>query len=73
MKPGLSVLTLGVQDLDRSLAEMEQARRGGATIVEEAAETFYGGYAVYFEDLDDFLWEIIWNPAFLPADGEGRS
>jgi predicted lactoylglutathione lyase len=143
MKPRLSVLTLGVQDLDRSLAfyrdglgfqtpgiigeefgdgavafvdlqrglrlalwpsrslardtglplekggtprislghnvaskeavdvVIEQAGRVGAAIVKEATDTFYGGYAGYLQDPDEFLWEIVWNPAFLPADGEG--
>ena len=47
---------------------MEQARRAGATIVKEAQDTFYGGYAGYFQDPDGHVWEIVWNPAFLPAD-----
>jgi uncharacterized protein len=145
MKPRLSVLTLGVQDLDRSLAfyrdglgfatngivgeefeygavvfldlqrglrlalwpsrslardtglpldqghlhrislghnvaskeevdaVIEQAGSVGAAIVKEPVDTFYGGYAGYFQDPDDFLWEIVWNPASLPADAEARS
>ena len=47
---------------------MEQARRAGATIFKEAQDTFYGGYAGYFQDPDGHVWEIVWNPAFLPAD-----
>jgi catechol 2,3-dioxygenase-like lactoylglutathione lyase family enzyme len=47
---------------------MEQARRAGATLVKEAQDTFYGGYAGYFQDPDGHVWEIVWNPAFLPAD-----
>ncbi|MFL5161661.1 MAG: VOC family protein [Microvirga sp.] len=47
---------------------MEQARRAGATIVKEAQDTFYGGYAGYFQDPDGHVWEIVWNPAFLPTD-----
>jgi uncharacterized protein len=54
-------------------AVIEQAGRVGAAIVKEATDTFYGGYAGYFQDPDDFLWEIVWNPEFVPADGEGRS
>jgi catechol 2,3-dioxygenase-like lactoylglutathione lyase family enzyme len=41
---------------------MEQARRAGATIVKPAGETFYGGYAGYFQDPDAHLWEVAWNP-----------
>jgi uncharacterized glyoxalase superfamily protein PhnB len=47
---------------------MEQARRAGATIFTEAQDTFYGGYAGYFQDPDGHVWEIVWNPAFIPSD-----
>ncbi len=49
-------------------AVMAQARRAGAEIVKTAQETFYGGYAGYFTDPDGHLWEIVWNPANMPAD-----
>lgn len=41
---------------------MERARRAGAVIVKPAAETFWGGYAGYFQDPDGHLWEVVWNP-----------
>ena len=47
---------------------MEQAKRAGARIVKPAAKTFWGGYAGYFHDPDDHLWEVAWNPAMLPPD-----
>jgi hypothetical protein len=47
---------------------MAQARTAGATIVKEAQDTFYGGYAGYFQDLDGHLWEIAYNPAMLPEE-----
>ena len=47
---------------------MAQARRAGAVVVKEAATTFYGGYAGYFTDPDGHLWEVVFNPANLPAD-----
>ncbi len=43
-------------------AVMGQAADAGATIVKPAGETFWGGYAGYFQDPDDHLWEIAWNP-----------
>ena len=43
-------------------AVMEHAKRAGAKIVKPAGETFWGGYAGYFQDPDDHLWEIVWNP-----------
>lgn len=63
-------LTLG-QNL-RSTAEvdavMEQAKKAGAMIVKPAQKTFWGGYAGYFQDPDGHLWEILWNPQFLPEE-----
>jgi catechol 2,3-dioxygenase-like lactoylglutathione lyase family enzyme len=44
------------------------ATAAGATITKPAAETFYGGYAGYFADLDGHLWEIAHNPGFTLAD-----
>jgi len=43
-------------------AVMAQARTAGATIVKTAHDTFYGGYAGYFQDPDGHLWEVAWNP-----------
>lgn len=50
-------------------AVMAQAGRAGATIVKAAADTFWGGYAGYFQDPDGHLWEVAWNPQWtLPGD-----
>ena len=49
-------------------AVMSQAIAAGARLVKAAQKTFWGGYAGYFKDPDDHLWEIIFNPAFLPED-----
>lgn len=43
-------------------AVMAQARHAGATIVKPAHDTFWGGYAGYFQDPDQHLWEVAWNP-----------
>jgi uncharacterized protein len=45
-------------------AVMEQAKKAGAKIVKSAGNTFWGGYAGYFQDPDDHLWEVAWNPQF---------
>ena len=45
-------------------AVMEQAKKAGAKIIKPAADTFWGGYAGYFQDLDGHLWEAVWNPQF---------
>ena len=51
-------------EVDEVLA---QARKGGATLVKPAHETFYGGYAGYFQDPDGHLWEVAFNPQMLPT------
>ena len=49
---------------------IEQARRCGAAITREPAETFYGGYAGVFRDPDGHAWEVAHNPGFgLTPDG----
>jgi uncharacterized protein len=47
---------------------MDQARAAGAVIMKAAQDTFWGGYAGYFQDPDRHLWEIAWNPQMLPAE-----
>jgi uncharacterized glyoxalase superfamily protein PhnB len=46
---------------------MKEAGGAGATITKPAQETFWGGYAGYFQDPDGHLWEAVWNPGLLPA------
>lgn len=41
---------------------MKQAEAAGAVVVKAAHETFWGGYAGYFQDPDGHLWEVAWNP-----------
>ncbi len=54
-------------EVDAILAAAEAA---GATITKAAGETFYGGYAAYFTDLDGHAWEVAHNPGFtVNADG----
>lgn len=43
-------------------AVMQQAKKAGAVIVKPAQETFWGGYGGYFQDPDQHLWEVVWNP-----------
>jgi uncharacterized glyoxalase superfamily protein PhnB len=49
-------------------AVMEQAARAGANVVKTASDTFYGGYAGYFQDPDGHLWEVAWNPQIVIPD-----
>ena len=43
-------------------AVMQQAMAAGAVLVKPAQDTFWGGYAGYFQDPDGHLWEIARNP-----------
>jgi uncharacterized protein len=47
---------------------VDEVRRAGGNIVKPAADTFYGGYAAYFQDPDGHLWEVAWNPDIVVAD-----
>lgn len=55
-------------DVDRVI---EEAHAAGARIVKAGQETFWGGYAGYFSDLDGHLWEVAYNP-YLPLDAGRR-
>lgn len=47
---------------------MNEAIEAGAAIVKPAQETFWGGYAGYFQDPDGHLWEVAFNPQLTPED-----
>ena len=66
--PSPTEFTLGHNVGSRSEVDavMETATQAGATIVKPAAETFWGGYAGYFQDPDGHLWEVAWNPQWNP-------
>lgn len=49
-------------------AVMAQAKRAGAVVVKAAHDTFWGGYAGYFQDPDGHLWEIAWNPQWVAQE-----
>ena len=70
--PGWGGVTLAhnVGSREEVDAVIEQARANGGTISREPAETFYGGYAGVFRDLDGHAWEVAHNPGFgLEPDG----
>ncbi len=49
-------------------AVMAQAERAGARIVSPAKDAFWGGYTGCFQDPDQHLWEVAWNPAWAAPD-----
>lgn len=62
--PSPTEFTLGhnVSSKDEVDEVLAQTRNAGATIVKPAQDTFWGGYAGYFQDPDGHLWEVVWNP-----------
>jgi len=62
--PSATELSLGHNVSSRAEVDavMQQAASAGATIVKSAHDTFWGGYAGYFQDPDGHLWEVVWNP-----------
>jgi len=66
--PTESTLGHNVSSKEEVDAVMEQARNAGARIVKPAHDTFWGGYAGYFQDPDGHLWEIVWNPHLQIAE-----
>ena len=68
--PSPTELTIGhnVSSKAEVDAVMKQAIAAGASVVKPAQDTFWGGYAGYFMDPDQHLWEVVWNPKLLPAD-----
>jgi len=59
--------TLGHNVLSKSEVDlvMQQAQLAGAKIIKPAQDTFWGGYAGYFQDPDGHIWEVVWNPEWL--------
>jgi len=47
---------------------MAHAQKAGAKIIKPAVDTFWGGYAGYFQDPDGHLWEVVWNPEIKVSD-----
>jgi uncharacterized protein len=69
--PSATEFTIGqnVSSKEEVDAVMKQAKQAGAKIIKAAQDTFWGGYAGYFQDPDGHVWEIVWNPELQIQDG----
>lgn len=69
-EPSATEFTLGHNVTSKAEVDavMKQATNAGAVVVKSAQDTFWGGYAGYFQDPDQHLWEVAWNPQLLPQD-----
>ncbi len=52
-------------------AATEDARRAGAIIGREPAETFWGGYSSVFIDPEGHPWEVAHNPRWMITEDGG--
>lgn len=52
---------------------MREAEAAGAVVVKAAQDTFWGGYAGYFQDPEGHLWEVAWNPAWVEQQRDAAS
>lgn len=68
--PCATDLSIGHNVMSKSEVDevMAQAEKAGAVIVKPAQDTFWGGYAGYFQDPDQHVWEVVWNPHLLPEE-----
>ena len=68
--PCATELTIGynVSSKEEVDSMMELVKLAGAKITKKAQNTFWGGYAGYFQDPDGHLWEVAWNPQMIPVD-----
>ncbi len=66
--PSPTELTLGYNVHEKSEVDlvMAEAEAAGAKMIKKAQDTFWGGYAGYFQDPDGHVWEVVWNPEILP-------
>jgi uncharacterized protein len=66
-RPNATDLTIGhnVSSKAEVDAVLEQAKKAGAVVVKPAHDTFWSGYAGYFQDPDGHLWEVAWNPEWV--------
>lgn len=69
-RPSATEFSLGHNVASRAEVDavMAQAAQAGAVIVKPAGDTFWGGYAGYFQDPDQHLWEVAWNPQWTLED-----
>lgn len=60
--PSHAMISHNVSRRDEVDSVMDEAAAAGASILKSAHETFWGGYAGYFSDPDQHVWEVVWNP-----------
>ena len=66
--PSHAMISHNVSRRDEVDSIMDEAAVAGAQVLKPAHKTFWGGYAGYFCDPDQHVWEVVWNPDWLIND-----
>ncbi|MCC5796680.1 MAG: VOC family protein [Methylophaga sp.] len=66
--PSHAMISHNVSNRDEVDSVMDEAAAAGAQLLKPAHETFWGGYAGYFCDPDQHVWEVVWNPDWVISD-----
>jgi len=67
---GRSTLGYNCREKAEVAQVLDAARSGGAQVLKEACDVFWGGHHGYFADPDGHIWEVAHNP-FSPLSEEG--
>jgi uncharacterized protein len=59
-----------VRTREEVASTLDLVERAGGRVVKPAQDAFWGGYYGYFTDLDEYYWEVAWNPG-LPLGDDG--
>ncbi|HQU00768.1 MAG TPA: VOC family protein [Acidimicrobiales bacterium] len=65
--PGVE-LAYNVRSPNEVAGVLEEARRAGGTVLRPSALASWGGTSGAFADLDGYVWEVAYNPAWTLSD-----
>jgi predicted lactoylglutathione lyase len=67
-----TMLAMNLESPEAVDAVFEEVQGAGARVVKAPSKAEWGGYTGSFADLDGHLWEVAYNPDFLPIGPDGR-
>jgi predicted lactoylglutathione lyase len=67
-----TMLAMNLESPEAVDAVFEEIRGVGGRVVTAPSKADWGGYTGSFADLDGHLWEVAYNPDFLPIGPDGR-
>jgi predicted lactoylglutathione lyase len=67
-----TMLAMNLESPEDVDAVFQEVLGAGGRIVKAPSRADWGGYTGSFADLDGHLWEVAYNPDFLPIGPDGR-